>query len=168
MRNLVVLSLLLTFSFPSLAVSVGTIDIQKVLFTVKRGQKVRKQLETSFNKKKAALKKEEDKLKKSKEEFDKKAQLLSEQAKLKEQERLQRMLLALETKRQKYQKEIRDMEARLTEPIVKSIYQVAEGVAAKAKVDLAFESSASPIIYAATKRDLTDEVIKQYDKKHPK
>ena len=147
--------------------SVGTVDLQKVLFSIKEGQEIRKKLETSFNQKKADLKKQEEKLKRSKEKFDKRAQVISEKARLKEQEGLQKMLLALETKRQKYQKEIRDMEAQLTEPVVKKIYATVEKVAKNAKVDLAFEVSTSPVIYATNKRDLTDKVIKQHNQKYP-
>ena len=106
-------TILLAFAMPSFALTVGTADVQKILFTVKQGQQIRKKLEGSFNKKKADLKRQENKLKKAKEQFDKKAQLLSGSAKLKEQEKLQKMLLDLEAKRQKYQKEIRDMEAQV-------------------------------------------------------
>ena len=159
--------LLLVFSVPSFSILVGTVDLQRVLFSIEEGQQIRKKLETSFNQKKADLKKQEEKLKKSKEAFDKRAQIISEKARSKEQGELQRMLLALETKRQKYQKEIRDMEAQLTDPVVKKIYATVEKVAKSAKVDLAFEVSTSPVIYAIHKKDLTEKVIKRHNQKYP-
>lgn len=167
MKSLIFAILLSLGATSAFAVKVGVVDMQKVIFTVKEGQKVRKQLESNFNKKKADLKKEEERLKKAKTEFDKKAQVLSQDAQLKKQQELQKMLLALETKRQKYQKEIRNMEAQLTEPIVKRIYGVVNEVAASKKVDVAFEISTTPVIYAASKIDLTDDVIKAHNKKHP-
>ena len=77
------------------------------------------------------------------------------------------MLLALESQRQKFQKEIREMEAKLTEPAVKAIYQIVEEVAKKDKLDLVFEVSASPVIYAANKKNLDKKVIQLYNKKFP-
>lgn len=168
MCNLILAMALLAFSTSSFPLIVGTVDMQKVLFSISEGQQIRKKLETSFNQKKTALKKQEGKLKAAKDQFDKRSQVISEKARLKEQEGLQKMLLALETKRQKYQKEIRDMETRLTGPVVKKIYAVVEEVASKAKVDLAFEVSTSPVLYARNKKDLTDKVIKRHNEKHSK
>ena len=157
----------LTFSISSFAIVVGTVDMQKVLFSVKTGQKLRKKLEDSFNKKKEKLRKQEKEFKKLQEKFNKRVQLLSESARQKEQEGLQKRLVALETKRQKYNKEIREMETRLTGPVVKTIYGIVEEVAAEAKVDLALEVSTSPILYAKNKKDLTNSVIKRHNKKYP-
>ena len=55
----------------------------------------------------------------------------------------------------------------MTDPVVKKIYVTVEKVAKSAKVDLAFEVSTSPVIYATHKKDLTDKVIKQHNKKYP-
>ncbi|MCY4643855.1 MAG: OmpH family outer membrane protein [Bacteriovoracales bacterium] len=146
---------------------VGTIDMQKTLFSTKEGQKIRKKLEASFNKKKTALKKQENKLKKAKEGFDKKSRLLSADARRKEEKKLQKMLLDLEGKRRQYESEIRKMEADLTGPVVKRIYGVVAEVAKKRKVDVVFEKGSSPVIYAANKKDITGDVTKLHNKKYP-
>ena len=167
MRHLIFALVLSVLSLPAFPLVVGTVDVNKVLFTVKEGKKILKELEQSFNKKKADLGKEESKLKKEKEKFDKKASLLSGKAKNKEQEKLQRMLLELETKRQKYQSEIREMEARLKEPVIKRIYGVVKEVAKDAKVDVAFDKGVTPLLYASREKDLTNDVIKRHNKKYP-
>ena len=167
MRISISLILFLAFSTSAFSMVVGTIDMQKTLFTTKEGQKIRRRLEASFNKKKAALKKQENKLKKAKESFDKKSALLSNDARRKEERKLQKMLLDLEGKRRQYESEIRKMESELTEPVVKRIYKVVAEVAKKSKVDVVFEESASPVIYAANKKDLTNEVAKLHNKKYP-
>ena len=168
MMKLVAMLVVALMSFSTFAVvKVGIVDMQKVIFTVKEGQKVRKKLEVTFNKKKAELKKEEGKLKKAKADFDKKVQVLSQKAQITKQQDLQKMLLALESKRQKFQKEIRDLESKLTEPIVKRIYGVIAEVSKKEKVDVAFEVSTTPVIYAASKVNLTNKVIDAHNKKHP-
>ena len=63
MRSFILVVVLGSFSFSAFAVIVGTVDMQKIMFTVKEGQKVRAKLEGSFNEKKAALSKAEGKLK---------------------------------------------------------------------------------------------------------
>ena len=167
MRSFAFIIISLLLSLPSFALSVGTVDMQKVLFSIKEGKRIRKQLEKSFNKKKKDLKGQENKLKKSKEEFDKKAKIFDQKTREKKQVELQKMLVALETKRQRYQKEISEMEKKLTSPVVKKIYTVVNQVAKASKMDVAFEVSTSPILYAKNKQDLTGKVIKAYDKKHP-
>ena len=167
MRSFILVVVLGSFSCSAFAVIVGTVDMQKIMFTVKEGQKVRAKLEGRFNEKKAALSKAEGKLKKFKQQFDKKAQVMSEVARLKEQGQAQKMILALETKRQKYQQEIRALETRLTQPIADRIKSAVVVIAKKAEVDLVFEVSSTPILYSKNKKDLTNEVIKFYDKKHP-
>ena len=92
---------------------------------------------------------------------------MSEAARLKEQGQAQKMILALETRRQKYQKEIRTLETRLTQPIADRIKSAVAVIAKKAEVDLVFEVSSTPILYSKNKKDLTNEVIKFYDKKYP-
>ncbi len=157
----------LFISANAMAVTVGVVNMQKVLFTVKEGVEVRKKLESRFNQKKSELQKDEKSLKDEKDKFDKKLSVMSDSAKMKGQQDLQKRFLALETKRQKYQKEIRELESKLTDPIVKKIYSSIEAVSKKEKVDMAFEVSTTPVIYAANKKDLTNLVIEHHNKKNP-
>lgn len=162
-----VIAFLMVFSFSSYAVTVGMIDMQKVLFTIDEGKKVRSRLEKTFNQKKTQLKKEEDKLKKAKEDFDKQVSVLSEKARARKQQELQKMLLALENTRQKFQAEISKLEKELTAPILQKIKSVVEEASKNRKVTMSFEKSTAPILYAEKTVDLTDDVIKLHNKKHP-
>ena len=53
------------------AVVIGKVDIQKILLTVKQGQKVRDSLKKEFDKKQKVLKKEEESIRKLQENFKK-------------------------------------------------------------------------------------------------
>lgn len=164
----VLASLLLTFSLSSFAeVLVGLVDIQKVITTIKEGKGVQSKLEKSFNDKKAVLKKEEDKIKKAQEDYKKQAAILAEAARMNKERELQEMMMKLQNKTMEYQRDIQKMEQDMKKPILEKLRPVIDEVSKENKVAMTFELSAAPIVYAEAKKDITDDVIKAYDKKHP-
>lgn len=164
----VLASLLLTFSLSSFAeVLVGLVDIQKVITTIKEGKAVQSKLEKSFNDKKGVLKKEEDKIKKAQEDYKKQSAILAEAARMNKERELQEMMMKLQNKTMEYQREIQKMEQDMKKPILEKLRPVIDEVSKESKVAMTFELSAAPIVYAEAKKDITDDVIKAYDKKHP-
>lgn len=164
----VLVTLVALFSFQSFAeVSVGLIDIQRVISTIKEGKAVQTKLEKAFNDKKVILKKDEDKIKKSQEDFKKQSMVLAEAARANKEREMQEMYMALQNKTMEFQKEIQEMEQTLKKPILDRLRPIIEDVSKTTNVDLTFELSAAPIIYAKKKVDISDDVIKAYDKKHP-
>ncbi len=67
-----------------------------------------------------------------------------------------------------YEKEIRKQEAELKKPIFKKLTPIIEEISKAEKVAVTFEASQSSILYVQEKVDITDKVIKAYDKKHSK
>jgi outer membrane protein len=159
-----VLVLLMAFQ-ANAQITIGVIDLQKILATVKEGKDINDKLKKSFEEKKAILKKEEEKLKKEQEEFIKQAALLSNDAKVKKEVDLQQKISALQKKSMDYQKDISDQEASLKKPLLEKIKTIIEDISAKEGVDITVEISASPIVYAKNKKNLTDAIIKAYDSK---
>jgi outer membrane protein len=160
------LAVLFSYS-ASAAVLVGLVDIQKIITSINEGKKVQKTLEKNFNDKKAVLKKDEDKIKKAQEDYKKQSMVLAEQARMTKERELQEMMLGLQNKTMEFQREIQKMEGDMKKPILEKLRPIIDEVSKSNQVDLTFELSAAPIVYASTKKDLTDEVIKAYDKKHP-
>lgn len=164
----VLLTLVTLFSFQAFAdVSVGLIDIQRVISSIKEGKSVQQKLEKAFNDKKVVLKKDEDKIKKSQEDFKKQSMVLADAARANKEREMQEMYMALQNKTMEFQKEIQEMEQTLKKPILDRLRPIIEEVSKSSNVDLTFELSAAPIIYAKNKTDISDAVIKAYDKKHP-
>lgn len=160
--------MLLTFSFSSFsAVVVGLVDIQKIITSIKEGQNVQKNLEKSFNAKKALLKKDEDKIKKAQEDYKKQSVVLAEAARANKEREMQEMMMALQNKTMEYQKEIQKLEQDQKKPILEKLRPIIDEVSKANGVSMTFELSAAPIVYAESKKDLTEDVIKAYDKKHP-
>jgi outer membrane protein len=160
--------LLFAFSFSaSASVLVGLVDIQKVITSIKEGKAVQKNLEKSFNDKKVILKKDEDKIKKAQEDYKKQSMVLAEQARMNKEREMQEMMMKLQSKTMEFQKEIQKMEQDMKKPILDKLRPIIDEVSKANAVAMTFELSAAPIVYAETKKDITDEVIKAYDKKHP-
>jgi outer membrane protein len=160
--------LLLAITLPLQAsVVVGLVDIQKIITTIKEGKSVQAKLEKAFNEKKAILKKDEDKIKKAQEDYKKQAMVLAEQARLTKERELQDLMMKLQQKTVEFQREIQKMEQDLKKPILEKLRPIIEDVSKANSVAMTFELSAAPILYAESKKDLSEEVIKSYDKKHP-
>jgi outer membrane protein len=160
--------MLLVLSFAASAeVLVGLVDIQKVITTIKEGKNVQKTLEKSFNDKKAILKKDEDKIKKAQEDYKKQSMVLAEQARMNKEREMQEQMMGLQNKTMEFQKEIQKMEQDMKKPILEKLRPIIDEVSKESKVAMTFELSAAPIVYAEAKKDITDDVIKAYDKKYP-
>jgi outer membrane protein len=160
--------MLLTFSVSSFATAlVGLVDIQKIITTIKEGKGVQKTLEKAFNDKKVLLKKDEDKIKKAQEDYKKQSMVLAEAARANKEREMQEMMMGLQNKTMEFQREIQKMEQDLKKPILEKLRPIIDEVSKAADVDMTFELSAAPIVYAKSKKDMTEDVIKAYDKKHP-
>lgn len=151
----------------SASVLIGLVDIQKVITSIKEGKSVQKNLEKAFNDKKAILKKDEDKIKKAQEDYKKQSMVLAEGARANKEREMQEMMMAIQNKTMEYQREIQKMEQDMKKPILEKLRPIIDEVSKSKAVAMTFELSAAPIIYAENKIDLTDEIIKAYDKKHP-
>lgn len=160
--------LLTTLAAPTYAnVLIGLVDIQRVITSIKEGVNVQKTLEKSFNDKKNILKKDEDKIKKAQEDFKKQSMVLAEAARMNKEREIQEQMMKLQSKTMEFQKEIQKMEQDLKKPILDKLRPIIDEVSKTNKVAMTFELSAAPIVYAESKVDITDEVIKAYDKKNP-
>lgn len=166
MKSLLVATLTLLLAAPAAhALVLGKVDIQKILLTVKQGQKVRDDLKKEFDKKQAALQKEEGSIRKMQEELQKQGVVMNDKAKEKKEREIQEKIIALQQKSMEYQKEIQDMENKLKKPILERVREIIDEVSKSSNVDMTYESSTAPIVYAKEEKDLTDDVIKAYDKK---
>ncbi len=149
------------------SVLVGLVDIQKIITTIKEGKGVQTKLEKAFNDKKVLLKKDEDKIKKAQDDYKKQSMVLAEAARMNKEREIQEQMMKLQSKTMEFQKEIQKMEQDFKKPILEKLRPIIDEVSKANAVAMTFELSAAPIIYAEAKKDLTEEVIKAYDKKHP-
>lgn len=165
MKKLLVLSFLIMTASVSSALTIGVVNVNKVLSDTKQGKEATSRLERSFKSKKNELKKDEDGIKSAEESYKKQAKILSQEARVKKEQELNQMLVEYQNKTVQYQKEMQKMEADLKKPIIQNLKGIVDEVSKSSGVDFTVEAGTS-IIYAANSKNLTDDVIKAYDKKH--
>lgn len=150
------------------ATKVGIVNIQKIITQIKEGKSVNKTLEKSFKGKQKQIKTMEDSIRKMQTTLQKQDKVLSDTAKAKKVGQIQRKMAEAKQKMRKFQQDIQKQEAALKKPILEKLKPIIDAISKAEKVDLTFEMSSSPIVYAQNKIDLTSKVIKAYDKKHSK
>lgn len=141
---------------------VAVVDMQRILNETAAGKQARQDLETSS----AAKQKKLDKRRQKLEEDQGKLASLQGDALLEAQEKLQRDLYELQSMYMTLQQELAEQEARTLEKMYANCQELAKELAKDFSLDLVLIRDQSTILYVASGVDLTDEVIKRYDKKY--
>ncbi|OUR98622.1 hypothetical protein A9Q84_04185 [Halobacteriovorax marinus] len=166
MKKILVLLAAMIMSAQTLAIVVGKVDVQKVIISVNEGKMIKNKLKKKFDEKQKILKKEENKIRKMQENFKKQSLVMNEKAKGQKQKEIQESIIKLQQKTAGYQREIQELEQKFKKPLFEKIKGIITSVSKKAGVDITIESATAPIIYAKSEKDLTNEVIAAFNKKH--
>lgn len=142
---------------------IGFVDMQKAIQTTSSGKKAKTELEAEFNKRKKELEKKEADLKKMKEDIEKKQSVLSEEVLGKKQVEFRNEMMKYQESVQKNQLEIQKKERDLTQPILEKMKKAIANVAKAKGYTMVIENSAM-VLYAESGHDLTEEVIKTFEK----
>ncbi|MBY0316888.1 MAG: OmpH family outer membrane protein [Bdellovibrionales bacterium] len=157
--------LLTALATPAMAeFKAGFIDMQKAIQATSAGKKAKKELEGEFEKKKKELKKKEEDLKKKAEDFDKKKMVLSDKVREEKQIELQEEMMKFREELSKSQVMIQQKERDLTKPIVEKIQKVIADVSKEKGYSMVFEKAEQSVIWAQGELDITDEVVKKFEK----
>src|SRR5262245_26709404 len=147
---------------------IAFIDVQRVLARSAAGVAAREQLERE----KAGMQKEMDgkrvELEKLRDEMEKKGALLTPDARREKQEQFERKRRDAARLADDYQKELEKKESGLLQKVLQDISGVIEQVAKEKNYYLVVEKRGAGVLYGATDADLTDEIIRQYDRQAPK
>lgn len=144
----------------------AVVDLQKALQSVDSGKKAKAQLEKEFNTKKKELDAEEAAIRKMTEDFKKQSMVLSDDAKHKKESEIQDRVAKFRELYGKSQMEIQGRERELTEPLIQKLKGVVEEIGSSRGYMMIFEKNENGIIYSTVKDDLTEEVIKTFNKKN--
>lgn len=144
---------------------VGYVDLQKAIQETSTGKKAKTDLEKDFNKRKKDLEKMEADLKKMGEDLEKKAMVLSDDVRGRKQAEFQQEMMKYREAVSKNQLEIQKKERDLTMPIIEKLRSVIEDIAKKDGYTMILEKSEQSVLWAKKEADLTDEVVKAYEKK---
>ena len=146
------------------ATKIGYIDVQRVLARSAAGVAAREQLE----KERAAIQKDMDgrrqELEKLRDEIEKKGALLTADARREKQEQFERKRRDAARAADDYQKELEKKEGQLLQRVLQEMGGVIEKVGKEKNYYMIVEKRNAGVLYASTDADLTDEIIRAYDR----
>jgi outer membrane protein len=143
---------------------IGYIDVQRVLARSAAGVAAREQLE----KERATIQKDMDtrrqELEKLRDEIEKKGALMTADARREKQETFERKRRDAARAADDYQKELEKKEGQLLQRVLQEVSGVIEKVGKEKNYYMIVEKRNAGVLYAATDADLTDEIIRAYDR----
>ena len=157
--------LLLTLSCIGFAeVKFGYVDMKDTFQKTKEGKALKDRLESEFKKRQTNIEKKRDAIEKKQKEFQKKAMVLSDDERASKQRELQQDMMQAQELIGKSQAEMQDLEQTLSEPIINRIRKAIEVVAKKEQLGAIFQKSDISLLWADDKFDITNKVIKEFEK----
>lgn len=160
------MSLLLLTPSVSFAQSpkIGYVNLQRALNEVEEGKKAKARLKRDFEKKQKKLNAQQEELKKLKAEIENAGPVVSQEVKRKKAMEFQQKLMALQQTYMTLQQELAKKEAKATKKIFDKMGKIIAEIAKEKGYDLVLERTESAVLYAKDNMDLTNELIKRYNK----
>lgn len=157
----------LLLASPALAVDnkIGYVDLQKALNTSEAGKAAKERISKKVKEYEGTIDTRQKEIKKLKEELEKQAMLLSEDARGAKERDYQQKVKEFQRFTKDIQEELQQKDADFTKQILEELFKVIKEVGEKEGYTLILEQSESSILYADEKVNLTDKVIKAFDAK---
>ncbi len=141
----------------------GVCDSQRAFESSEFGKKTKAALTAERDRKQKLLDDERDQVTKMRDELDKARNTLTDEALTKRQEELRRRIAALQVSFEKVQREMNEREEQVMHEMAARVQEAAGKIAEREHLDLVVEKSQAMAARGA--RDLTDDVIRELDRK---
>jgi outer membrane protein len=170
MRTALRTTLLLTLALaPALAAAeqkVGVVDLQRALNEVDEGKAAKALLKKDFDEKQKQLDGKKAEFDKLQTDFEKQAVVMSDAAKKDKAADLERRARELQGLFVQLQKDLSERERDATKGIFDRMAVIVREIADSDGISLVLERGAG-VVYAVSSLDLTDELIRKYNARHP-
>jgi outer membrane protein len=169
MKRLVLLTLIVLglIATPVLAqdVKIGFVDLQKALNLSESGKAAKEKIKVKVQGYDAEVKAKQDELKKLKADLEKQALLLSGEAKSAKEREYQQKVKDYQRFTKDIQEELQQADADFTRKILEQLFRVVQDLGKKEGYTVILEKTESAMLYGDASVDLTDKLIKAFDKK---
>lgn len=160
--------LVILFSFTAFAdVKLGYVDLKRAIELTGEGQAAKAKLKAEVDKKKAEFDLEQRKLREDSLLLDRQSSAMSEEVKVQKMKELQGRIMQNAEKGQKLQAELLEREQMELKKIFDRMDPIVKAIAERDGLAMVFERTDSGLIYAPQSSDLTNELIRTYNDKHP-
>lgn len=157
------LLLLTTLSVSAAEVKLGYIDLQKALNNCEAGKAAKDKIGVKVKEYETVIDQRQKELKKLKDDIEKQALLLSEEARGAKERDYQQKLKDFQRFTKDIQEELQQRDADFTKSILDDMTKIIAEVGAKDGYTIILEKTESAVLYADDGVDLTDKIIKAYD-----
>lgn len=166
MKKLTLLMSILLFSTVSFAeLKLGWVNVQKAIESTSSGKKLKRSLDAEAKKLQKKLSKKEKDLKKMGEDLEKKKSLLSPEVLRQKQVEFQEEMLKYRELAQKSSLTLQKKQQNLLAPVEKLLKKAIDQVSVKGGFNMVFQKgNPSFLLWANNKHDLTQKVVKTYEK----
>jgi len=155
-----------TLSFAVDSLKIGSVDLQKVVYESEAGRKAKSDIDALVKSKQSILDKKRKPIEKLRSELEKQGSALSPEARKKKQEELEKMEREYLRTAQDSDAEIRKKDTELRDMILKEIIELINKIGKEKGYTLIVERGA--ILYVDKTIDITDTIIKSYNKSKTK
>ena len=164
MRRLILaLAIALSARAASAQAKIGYVDVQRAVQEVEEGKAARARLKSELDQKRANLDQKRANLEKMKADYDKQAPVLSDDAKRKKQEDLQKAFIEAQNEAGQMQEELSGKEQEAMQGISKRLLAVVAEISDKENFSFVLDKAA--LLYAPAASDITNEVVRRYNER---
>ncbi len=146
----------------------GYVDLQKALNLSQAGKEAKEKIAGKVKEYEGTVDSRQKEIKKLKEELEKQAVLLSEDARAAKERDYQQKLKEFQRFTKDIQEELQQKDADFTRQILEKLFVVLKDLGKKEGFSMILEKTESSVLYADDSVDLTDKLIKAYDAQYQK
>ena len=146
---------------------IGFVDLQRALNETKEGQSAKRRLKRMFTKRQTELDKMTKRIKRMEEGLKKQKSVLSEDAYGKRVEAYRKAFIELQSTYVQHQRDLTERETKETGRILQRMQKILGEIGERDSYTAIVEVNEGGIFYFRKSLDLTNELIRLYDQRHP-
>lgn len=165
--RLAVLALALAAPAVRADTKIGYVDLQRAIREVDEGRAATAVLKKDFDEKQRQLDGRRAEFEKAKADFEKQSALMNDQARRQKGAELEKKAMDLQQLFVQLQKDLSTREQEVTRGIVEKMTVLVREIAEGDGFTMVLERSDAGIVYAQQSLDLTNELVRKYNARHP-
>lgn len=159
---------LLAAQAPAQEPKLAFVDLQRALNESAAGKKARDEFKGQVDRLQASLKKKKDDMDALKDRIEKKALVMKEEERANLEEEYRRKARDFEREYKDSQADLQRKDSELTAVILKDLQEVLREIGERDGYTMIFEESSSAVLYGKKSIDLTDELLREYNRRKGK
>lgn len=156
-----------TFAAPS-TTNTAYVNMARALNEVHDGKTAKAKLRKNFDTKQKQLDSEQKRLKNKKDDFEKRVATMRPEVRAQKGQELQQELVQLQQTYVQMQRDLMEEESRLTNEIGSKLKTIIGKIGDREEYSMILNLSGETVLYSKRHRDITDSVVKMYNKQFGK